>query len=72
MMKKVTLKITGMSCAHCVNKVETALQELKGVEKAKVNLKKEVAKVKYDEAVQTLNNLTEAVKEVGYEAEPVN
>lgn len=71
-MKKITIKITGMSCAHCVNKIETALQGLQGVEKAKVNLKKEIAKVKYDETVQTLDNLKEAVKEVGYEAEAVN
>lgn len=71
-MKKITIKITGMSCAHCVNKIETALQGLQGVEKEKVNLKKEIAKVKYDETVQTLDNLKEAVKEVGYEAEAVN
>ncbi|WP_077303219.1 copper chaperone CopZ [Virgibacillus pantothenticus] len=71
-MKKITLNITGMSCAHCVNKVETALQGLQGVENAKVSLKKEIAKVKYDETVQTLDNLTEAVKEVGYEAKPAN
>jgi len=71
-MKKTTLKITGMSCAHCVNKIETALLDLQGVISAKVNLKKGAAKVKYDETVQTLDNLTAAVKEVGYEAEPVN
>lgn len=70
-MKKTALKITGMSCAHCVNKIETALQGLQGVVNAKVNLKKGTAKVKYDETVQTLDNLTAAVKEVGYEAELV-
>lgn len=70
-MKKITLEITGMSCAHCVNKIETALQGLQGVEKAKVNLKKGTAKVKYDDKVQEVDNLTAAVKEAGYEAEPV-
>lgn len=70
-MTKTTLKITGMSCAHCVNKVEKALLGLQGVEKAKVNLKKETAKVKYDETVQTLDKLMAVVKEVGYEAERV-
>ncbi|PKH08767.1 MULTISPECIES: copper chaperone CopZ [Planomicrobium] len=70
-MKKITLEITGMSCAHCVNKIETALQDLQGVEKAKVNLKKGTAKVKYDDKVQGVDNLTAAVKEAGYEAEPV-
>lgn len=70
-MKKITLEITGMSCAHCVNKIETALQDLQGVEKAKVNLKKGTAKVKYNDKVQGVDNLTAAVKEAGYEAEPV-
>ncbi|MBM6614961.1 copper chaperone CopZ [Desemzia sp. RIT804] len=69
-MKKATLNIKGMSCAHCVNKVETALQGQQGVEKAKVNLKKEIAKIKYDETIQTLDHLILEVKEVGYEAEP--
>jgi copper ion binding protein len=71
-MKKITLNVTGMSCAHCVNKVEKALQGLQGVEKSKVNLKKEIAKVKYDETALTLESLTAAVKEAGYEAEPVH
>ncbi|WP_394189404.1 copper chaperone CopZ [Paenisporosarcina quisquiliarum] len=70
-MKKTTLKITGMSCAHCVNKIETALQSLQGVENAKVDLKKGTAKVKYDETIQTLDNLAVAIQEVGYEVESI-
>lgn len=69
-MKKATLNIKGMSCAHCVNKVETALQNQPGVAKAKVNLKKEIAKIKYDDTVQTMDQLINEVKEVGYEAGP--
>ncbi|WP_270578542.1 copper chaperone CopZ [Caldibacillus thermoamylovorans] len=71
-MTKITMKISGMSCNHCVNKIETALNSQQGVEKAKVNLKKGVAKIKYDEAIQTLDHLTAVIKEVGYEAEPLN
>lgn len=52
-------------------KIETALQDLQGVVMAKVNLKKEIAKVKYDETAQTLENLTASVKEIGYETEPI-
>lgn len=71
-MTKTTMKILGMSCNHCVNKIETALNNQQGVEKAKVNLKKGIAKVKYDEAIQTIEHLTSVVKDVGYEAEPLN
>ncbi|MBV5133980.1 copper chaperone CopZ [Staphylococcus epidermidis] len=70
-MEKVNLKVTGMSCGHCVNKIETALQKLEGVEKANVNLKKAMAKVKYDDSLQTIDKLTDTVRDVGYEAEPI-
>lgn len=70
-MEKMTLKITGMSCGHCVNKIETALQQQAGVEKATVNLKKGVAKVKYDDSIQSVDKLSAVVHEVGYEAEPI-
>lgn len=70
-MEKVTLKVTGMSCGSCVNKVETGLKQLTGVEKAKVNLIKGVAKVKYDDSTQTVNKLIDTIRDVGYEAEPV-
>lgn len=68
-MEKVTLKVTGMSCGHCVNKIETALQQLNGVEKATVNLKKGMAKIKYDDSIQTLEKLISTVSEVGYQSE---
>lgn len=71
-MKKVSLKVVGMSCAHCVNKVETALSGLQGVKKANVNLKKEMAKVKYDETVQSIDHMKKAVKEAGYEANEIH
>lgn len=59
-MEKVTLTVKGMNCEHCVNKVETALQNQNGV-----------AKVKYDETLQTIDRLISEVKAAGYEAEAV-
>lgn len=70
-MTKTTIKISGMSCNHCVNKIETALNNQQGVENAKVNLKKGIAKVKYDETIQTIDHLAAVVQDVGYEAEPL-
>ncbi|GGM29557.1 copper chaperone CopZ [Paraliobacillus quinghaiensis] len=71
-MKKVTLDITGMSCGHCVNKIETALKEQNGVEKAKVNVKKGTADIKYNESILTLDKITDVISEVGYSAKLVN
>lgn len=44
---KTTLTIKGMTCDHCAATVEKALLSVAGVEKAKVKLKKELAKVTY-------------------------
>lgn len=37
-MENVTLKVTGMSCGHCVNAVEGNVGKLSGVESVKVHL----------------------------------
>lgn len=69
-MKK-EFKVTGMTCQHCVANVEKGLTGLAGVEKVKINLKKEKAVVKYDENQVSENEIVAKVKEVGYEAEVV-
>jgi len=38
-MTETTLKVSGMTCNHCVQAVEGALTELAGVERALVDLK---------------------------------
>jgi len=65
---KTTLKIAGMSCEHCVKTVTNALEELDGVKKAKVNLKRGEAKVTYDSDEINVDGLIAAVVEAGYEA----
>lgn len=63
-MKKV-LKIEGMLCAHCTNRVQKALQSVDGVEKVVMSLDDHTATVIADE----VNNdqLIEAVTDAGYE-----
>ncbi len=68
-MEKIVLKIDGMTCGHCVGKVEKSLKSLPGVEVAKVDLNKGTAKVKYDDSKQTIDKMNEAVREAGYESE---
>jgi copper chaperone CopZ len=63
---KTTLKIDGMSCDHCVKHVKEALEGVAGVSSANVVLKKNFAEVEHGDAV-TLDSLTAAVVEAGYE-----
>ena len=65
---QTTLKIKGMSCEHCVKTITKALQGLKGVKKASVNLEEGLAKVTYNPDKVSVDDLTAAVKDAGYEA----
>lgn len=60
-----TLKISGMTCEHCVNAVTNALNSVDGVV-AKVDLKSKSAEVSYDREIDEFD-LKNAVKEAGYE-----
>jgi len=62
----VQLKVTGMTCNHCVMHVTKALQGVAGVSEAKVSLEKGEAVV---EGNAKLADLIAAVQEEGYEAE---
>ncbi len=65
-MAKMKLKISGMSCEHCVKTVTDALTELPGVRRAKVNLRKGAAVVHFDEARVNTENFREAIAVTGF------
>lgn len=62
----IELPIQGMECASCVQKVEKALLQTRGVVKAVVNLATEKAKVEYLPSETSLEELKQAVKSTGY------
>lgn len=66
-MKTSTFNVRGMHCASCVSTIERALKGVSGVEKASVNLAAEKAQVVYDPEIVKPDDLTKAVKDVGYE-----
>lgn len=62
------IQIKGMTCTSCSTTVESALQAIPGVQKARVALATEVAEVYYDPKMLTCNELMEAVEDTGFEA----
>ena len=66
--RKMRLAIAGMTCASCVNKVETALQAVPGVLSATVNLADATATVT---TLTDVDALQKAVAAAGYEAAPL-
>ncbi len=67
-LQTLSLKIKGMTCASCSNRVEKALKVLEGVEKANVNLPSEKASVTFQTSEISLEDLIAAVEKAGYEA----
>lgn len=68
-MATAVLKITGMTCGHCVRTVTEALERVDGVEQADVDLAKGRAVVDYQEDTTTPATLVGAVMDEGYTAE---
>jgi copper chaperone len=70
-MATATLKVSGMTCQHCVRAVREALEGQDGVVRAAVDLEAARAVVEYDEASVSPRELAGVVAEEGYEAEEV-
>ena len=70
-MTTVTLALKGMSCAACANAIETAIQQVPGVNKAQVNFATEQASVDYEAGRTDLTTIQTAVAEAGYAADEV-
>ncbi|HSJ23232.1 MAG TPA: cation transporter [Longimicrobiales bacterium] len=68
-MASATLKVTGMTCQHCVAAVKGALESADGVSRASVDLDDGRARVEYDESRTSPRELASVVAEEGYEAE---
>ena len=65
-MKEQRLSITGMSCASCVSRVETALQDTPGVDSVVVNLATNEATIVFDDTTVSIDNLVSSVDGAGY------
>jgi copper chaperone len=64
MMERVTMKIEGMSCGHCVAAVKGALEPLAGVQVEQVSIGEAV--LAYDPAVTSPSAISEAIEDEGY------
>ena len=69
MNKKITLKITGMTCASCAINNEKELQKTKGILNANVNYASKKATVEYVPDEITEDQIKQAIKENGYDVE---
>ncbi len=65
-MTTTQIKVSGMTCGHCVNSVTEELQEIAGVTEVKVEL--ESGEVTIESAAElNASEISAAIKEAGYE-----
>lgn len=65
-IETVNIRVDGMSCGGCAVAVRIALSRLPGVQKADVKLDTQVAEVTFDSEKVTVEQITEAIKKVGF------
>lgn len=66
---RITIPVSGMTCAACSARVQRALERTPGVREASVNLMLNNAVVAFDAAETTAERLVEVIRKVGYDAE---
>jgi Cu+-exporting ATPase len=65
--ERVDLPISGMSCAACARRIETALAGAEGVRAAHVNFATSRATVEFDPALTAVSALAQTVRDTGYD-----
>lgn len=68
-MKEIKLRIEGMHCEGCSNRLEKILNNVDGVESAKVSLKEKLADIKYNEKEVELNTILQEIEDAGFKGE---
>lgn len=66
-----TINIEGMSCGHCVRRVENALKEIDGITNIKVILEDNKAVVETTGQIED-KALVDAISEAGYTVTSIN
>ena len=67
MEKQLHLKIVGMTCVNCQNKIEQGLASRQGVLAASVSYAKGTAEIKYDESEISRQEIIRVIEDLDYE-----
>ena len=64
--RKITLPITGMTCANCAMNIERGVKKLHGVTEVSVNFASEQATIGFDPRALTVKDLVDSIHRSGY------
>ncbi|MCL5070193.1 MAG: heavy metal translocating P-type ATPase [Actinobacteria bacterium] len=65
-LNTANLQITGMTCVTCVQNIQKAVGDLKGVYKVNVNLATGNAQIEYESGITSINEIKKVIQELGY------
>ena len=67
-MNQATIQLETLSCPSCLQKIESAVKGLNGVEKESVKVMFNASKVKtnFDSEIVSLENINKAIEDLGY------
>ena len=68
-MKEIKLKIEGMHCTGCSNRLEKVLNNSEGVEKATVSFEQKEAIITYNENQTSIDKIKEDIQDAGFKGE---
>lgn len=66
-MKDDELKIGGMTCVSCENRIEQKLNRTVGIKKATVSYSTGTAQISYDSDIITLKDIIKVIEKLDYE-----
>jgi len=66
-MEKLTLKVEGMGCEHCVKTITNALKALPGMRSVVVDLKAKTVTVECDTAQCSREKIVRGIEDAGYD-----
>ena len=67
-MKNIVIKVTGMHCSGCENRIKNVLSDIEGVEEVKANYKDGIATINANESID-VSILNEKIKDLGFDVE---
>ncbi len=65
-MNKLNLKVNGMVCNGCENRVKNALMNIEGVSKVKASYKKSLVTISAKDEID-VKDIENVIKDLGYE-----
>lgn len=68
-MTKISLKVKGMHCHSCEILIKDSLEETEGVKEAKLDYKKGIADIEFDEKKVNENKIKAIIENEGYKVE---